>query len=162
LSPQILKDFHARYYSANLMKLVVIAREPLDELQALVTELFSPVVNKDVTAHLAFEARTPWTPDTLGKEVCVVPIKESRNVEVGREGGVGGGTSEGGREGGSEGLAGWLAGWLVCFTYSPGITCPPTFPPFHLPTVVEMLFPLPTMWANWQIKPQVLYHCTAF
>jgi insulysin len=39
-------EFHAKHYSANRMKLVVLGREPLDVLQKWVAELFSPVVNK--------------------------------------------------------------------------------------------------------------------
>jgi len=42
--------FHETYYSANLMKLVVLGREPLDVLQQWVVEKFSAVRNKDLQA----------------------------------------------------------------------------------------------------------------
>jgi insulysin len=38
-----LIQFHAEYYSANQMKLVVIGKESLDLLQAIVQETFSDV-----------------------------------------------------------------------------------------------------------------------
>lgn len=40
--------FHEKYYSANVMKLVVLGRESLDELQSWVLELFNGVKNKDL------------------------------------------------------------------------------------------------------------------
>lgn len=40
--------FHEKYYSANVMKLVVLGRESLDELQNWVLELFNGVKNKDL------------------------------------------------------------------------------------------------------------------
>lgn len=42
--------FHETYYSANLMKLVVLGREPLDQLQAWVVDKFSAVKNKELKA----------------------------------------------------------------------------------------------------------------
>ena len=38
-----LLKFHAKYYSSNLMRLVVLGKGGLDELQAMVVEKFSPV-----------------------------------------------------------------------------------------------------------------------
>lgn len=43
-------DFHARYYSANLMTAAVYGRHTLDELQQLVVECFSPVASQDLKA----------------------------------------------------------------------------------------------------------------
>jgi insulysin len=42
--------FHETYYSSNLMKLVVLGREPLDQLEKWVLEKFSPVKNKNLKA----------------------------------------------------------------------------------------------------------------
>jgi secreted Zn-dependent insulinase-like peptidase len=47
---QAFMKFHETYYSANLMKLVVLGREPLDVLQQWVVEKFSAVRNKDLQA----------------------------------------------------------------------------------------------------------------
>ena len=40
-----LLKFHNKYYSANLMKLVVVGKEPLDQLVQWVVEKFSAVKN---------------------------------------------------------------------------------------------------------------------
>lgn len=40
--------FHDKYYSANVMKLVVLGRESLDELETWAQELFKDVKNKDL------------------------------------------------------------------------------------------------------------------
>ncbi|WP_067862355.1 insulinase family protein [Neptuniibacter marinus] len=44
-----LIDFYNQYYSANVMTLVVLGKEPLDQLEALVRSKFSPVKNRQVT-----------------------------------------------------------------------------------------------------------------
>lgn len=43
-----LKDFHAKYYSANISTLSVIGNQSLEELESIVHELFNDVVNKNV------------------------------------------------------------------------------------------------------------------
>lgn len=43
-----LLAFHAKWYSANIMKLVVVGRESIDILRLWVTNLFSPIVNHNV------------------------------------------------------------------------------------------------------------------
>ena len=55
--------FHETYYSANLMKLVILGREPLDVLQKWVVEKFSAVRNKDLQAP-DFEGK-PYTEKEL-------------------------------------------------------------------------------------------------
>jgi len=69
-----LLEFHSAYYSANLMRLCVLGREPLDELEAMVRELFSAIPNTDA-AQPSFSG-TPYGPEQLGHTVRVVPIKE--------------------------------------------------------------------------------------
>ena len=41
----MLLELHAKYYSANVMKLVVLGRETIEELQTHVEIYFSDVVN---------------------------------------------------------------------------------------------------------------------
>jgi secreted Zn-dependent insulinase-like peptidase len=75
-----LLAFYDRYYSANLMRLVVYGSEPLDELEALVTPLFSQVPNKDYR-HEAIE--TPiFPPGSLPMLVKVRPEATLRQLEV--------------------------------------------------------------------------------
>lgn len=69
-----LLKFHQAYYSANLMKLCVLGREPLDELEDMVKDLFSAIPNTD--APQPSFGGTPYGPEQLGHTVRVVPIKE--------------------------------------------------------------------------------------
>jgi len=45
---QAFMNFHETYYSANLMKLVVLGRQSLDQLEQWVVDKFSSVKNKDL------------------------------------------------------------------------------------------------------------------
>lgn len=44
----VLLEFHKKYYSANVMKLVILGKEPLEVLESWAVTMFSPIVNKDV------------------------------------------------------------------------------------------------------------------
>lgn len=44
---QTVMKFHETYYSANLMNLVVLGREPLEQLEQMVIEKFAALENKD-------------------------------------------------------------------------------------------------------------------
>ena len=73
-----LLSFHGRWYSANRMKLVVLGREELDELERWVRELFSGIENKGVEApHFPLEPFPELsTSSPLSRSyVTVVPIK---------------------------------------------------------------------------------------
>lgn len=87
---QKLLEFHNKYYSANIMKLVVLGRgtacatqsltfmkENLDTLQSWVVEKFSPIVNKNVEVP-RFTSTVPFPPDLLGRKLEVVPVKDIR------------------------------------------------------------------------------------
>ncbi|MEE4277618.1 MAG: insulinase family protein [Halieaceae bacterium] len=59
-----LLEFYERYYSANLMRLVVVAREPLDKLEKMVVKRFEAVPNRGteleaIDAPLFVDARLP-------------------------------------------------------------------------------------------------------
>ena len=41
-----VREFWERHYSANLMQLVVYGREPVEELERLITGVFEPVVDR--------------------------------------------------------------------------------------------------------------------
>ena len=60
--------FHETWYSANLMKLVVLGKEPLDQLEKWVVDKFSAVINKDVKAP-KFEGK-PYTEKELQVPRC--------------------------------------------------------------------------------------------
>ncbi|XP_071090018.1 insulin-degrading enzyme-like [Haliotis cracherodii] len=75
-----LLKFHSKYYSANVMGLCVLGKESLDELSEMVVPLFAGVENKSVSVpewniH-------PFGPDQLQRNVCVVPVKDLRQMNV--------------------------------------------------------------------------------
>ncbi len=49
---ETLIAFYNRYYSANIMTLVVLGKEPLEQLQQMVSEQFSQIPNRNVAAQL--------------------------------------------------------------------------------------------------------------
>jgi insulysin len=74
-------DFYEQNYSANRMKLVVLGRESLDELQSWVVELFSGIENKNL-----MENRWDNVP-LVGEDgeyltVYAKPIKDSRKLTL--------------------------------------------------------------------------------
>jgi insulysin len=75
-----LLDFYARYYSANLMTLVVLGREDLDDLEAMVQSMFSPVPNREVTVA---DIDVPlYTDGSLPMEVYIRPEASQRQLEL--------------------------------------------------------------------------------
>jgi insulysin len=69
-----LLEFHRKYYSANLMTLVVLGSGTLDELQDLVQGLFSHVKNHEVELPVWMES--PFGHDQLQTITRIVPIDE--------------------------------------------------------------------------------------
>lgn len=73
-----LLEFYERNYSSNLMTLVVLGREPLDQLQQMVTERFSAVPDhqrkvEPITAPL-------FSPGALPEQVNIQPVQQVRNL----------------------------------------------------------------------------------
>lgn len=75
-----LLEFYSKYYSANLMKLVVLGSESLDELEQWVRSCFGNVPNQSLEAP-KFPGE-PFTSKELAKVVRVVPVGEHRTVEM--------------------------------------------------------------------------------
>jgi secreted Zn-dependent insulinase-like peptidase len=73
-----LLKFYRQYYSANLMTLVVFGREPLDELQRMVSSRFAEVPNHDRT--VAPIAAPLFAPAGLPKRVLIEPVKDEYAV----------------------------------------------------------------------------------
>ncbi|RSL60589.1 hypothetical protein CEP51_013736 [Fusarium floridanum] len=74
-------EFHAKHYSANRMKLVVLGREPLDVLQKWVVELFSPVVNKKLPPN-RWPGELPFRESDLGMQCFAKPVMDSRELNL--------------------------------------------------------------------------------
>lgn len=72
--------FHDKWYSANCMYLAVCGKETLDELERIVVDKFSKIVNKNVVAPRW--PNHPVLPEHYGTKVYVVPIKNSRTLTI--------------------------------------------------------------------------------
>ena len=62
-----LLKFHSSHYSSNLMGMVILGKECLDELAAVVMEMFSCIINNNVAVHEFPEH--PYSDNEL--QVCV-------------------------------------------------------------------------------------------
>ena len=74
-------EHYEKHYSANRMKLVVLGKESLDELQSWVEEFFSPVVNKDL-AENRWDDVEPFTERELKTQVFAKPVMDSRSLDL--------------------------------------------------------------------------------
>lgn len=74
-------EFYERHYSANRMKLVVLGRENLDELESWVVDLFSEVKNKDLPKN-RWDDVVPLSQEQLSTEIFAKPVMESRSLEL--------------------------------------------------------------------------------
>lgn len=77
---QELLKFHDKYYSANMMKLVIIGRESMEQLTRWVVEKFSSVPNKGNTVPQF--PNSPLGPKQLGTQVLFRTIKDIRTLEI--------------------------------------------------------------------------------
>ncbi|CAG9106501.1 unnamed protein product [Plutella xylostella] len=75
-----LLKFHGAWYSADIMTLAVCGKESLDELEALVTPLFSAIEEKGVTAPTWPEA--PFPPELRKKRAYCMPVKDLRSLSI--------------------------------------------------------------------------------
>ena len=76
---EALKEFHKKWYSSNIMNLVVYSNKQLDELEKQVRDLFTSVENKNVVVP-SF-ADPPLYPDeNLGYLFKVKPIKNKNTL----------------------------------------------------------------------------------
>lgn len=74
-------DFYKKHYSANRMKLAVLGRESLDDLEAWVTELFSDVPNQDLP-QLRWDDVPALTKEELGTQIFVKPVMDMRSLDI--------------------------------------------------------------------------------
>ena len=73
--------FHSEHYSANLMKLVVLGRESLDELESWVGDLFAGVRNKDLPQN-RWDGVQPYSEKEVLTEVFAKPVMDSRSLDI--------------------------------------------------------------------------------
>ncbi len=77
---EALIAFHKRYYSANIMTLVVLGKEPLSQLREYVNTKFSAIPNYNIQPlHIT---QPLFTPDFLPKKVYITPFQEQRSLSL--------------------------------------------------------------------------------
>ncbi|WP_261844280.1 insulinase family protein [Aliamphritea ceti] len=77
---QELIAFYERYYSANLMSLVVLGKQPLDQLETMVREKFSAVINHESEAP---QSELPlFTTEQLPAQLTIRPLKELQQLRL--------------------------------------------------------------------------------
>jgi len=74
-------EFYENHYSANLMKLCVLGREPLDVLEEWVCEYFSDVENKNLPQN-RWPQEPPLTKEWLGIQYFAKPVMDSRELSI--------------------------------------------------------------------------------
>jgi insulysin len=73
-----LIEFYDKYYSANLMTLVVLGKQPLDHLEKIVRERFTAI--KDKRVEISPYKSSYIEPSSLPMQVNIKPLKETREL----------------------------------------------------------------------------------
>ena len=77
----LLLDFHKTYYSSNVMKMVVLGKESLDELETLAEKYLTGIPDKGIAVP-KFPG-SPFGTQELAKKLTVVPVKDGvRSLEM--------------------------------------------------------------------------------
>ena len=74
-------DFHDKHYSANRMKLVVLGKVSLDEMEKWVGELFAGVHNKDLPQK-RWDGLHPLTKNELMMQIFAKPVMDQRTLVI--------------------------------------------------------------------------------
>jgi len=75
-----LKDFYSRYYSANIMRLTLVGKQSLPELQAMAEKYFAAIPNKAITRP---QIEVPGlTKAQYGMSIHYKPIKDLKALFV--------------------------------------------------------------------------------
>lgn len=77
----VLIDFYNNTYSANVMGLVILGKEPLDVLTEWATTYFSDIPNHDLPRP-SYDGEPLYTAKQLGKLVKAKSIKDAHTLEV--------------------------------------------------------------------------------
>ncbi|KAJ1565819.1 Insulinase (Peptidase M16), partial [Nowakowskiella sp. JEL0078] len=77
---KVLLEFHDKYYSSNIMRLVVLGKEPLNVLEQWVVEKFSEVKNKNIKPP-EFEGHALTNTELL-KVILAKPVKDMKDLEI--------------------------------------------------------------------------------
>ena len=75
-------EFYEKHYSANRMKLVVLGKESLDQLEQWVDEMFTGIKNKDLPENRWDGPEQPFTEKELSTQIFAKPVMEFRIMEI--------------------------------------------------------------------------------
>ncbi|KAI9295016.1 hypothetical protein K502DRAFT_316239 [Neoconidiobolus thromboides FSU 785] len=75
-----LLKFYNKFYSSNIMKLVVSGKESLDKLTEWVIPRFSLVRNLNIEPPIHFDSPTPK--EHFNSRIYVVPVKDARSLQL--------------------------------------------------------------------------------
>ena len=73
--------FYQTHYSANRMKLVVLGRESLNDLQSWVEKFFTPIVNKNLPRY-RWDGVSPFTENELKTVIFAEPVFDMRVLDM--------------------------------------------------------------------------------
>lgn len=76
-----LKEFHAKWYSSNIMKLCVYSNKDLDEMEGIVRDLFSQVENKNIEIP-SFSEPPAFSSEQLGKLFRVKSVLDENDLGI--------------------------------------------------------------------------------
>ncbi|KAI9336531.1 Metalloenzyme, LuxS/M16 peptidase-like protein [Obelidium mucronatum] len=76
----VLLDFHAKYYSANIMKMVVIGKESIEQLSEWVIKETSAIKNSNIEVP-SFPGH-PLGKEQLLQQISVKPVKDTRSLQI--------------------------------------------------------------------------------
>jgi insulysin len=79
---EVLLNFHKSWYSANISRVSILGRESLDELEKMLIEIFSDVVNKDVHVPLGEGFGNPDFLQDLSRAVQVDSFTPSATYDM--------------------------------------------------------------------------------
>lgn len=74
-------QFHNKHYSANRMKLVVLGRESLDDLESWVEILFAGVKDKDLPPN-RWDGWQPYSENEVLTQIFAKPVMDSRSLDI--------------------------------------------------------------------------------
>ncbi|KAJ3326456.1 Insulinase (Peptidase M16) [Blyttiomyces sp. JEL0837] len=77
---KVLLDFHSKYYSSNIMKMVVVGKESIDQLATWVVEKTAAIKNLNIPVP-NFPGH-PLSKPFLETEILIKPVKDLRNLEI--------------------------------------------------------------------------------
>ncbi|KAJ1878953.1 metalloprotease, partial [Coemansia sp. RSA 486] len=77
---QEMLDFYKRFYSADLMKLIIVGNHSLDQMTEWAVSMFSDVQSKGDTNII--EPSHPFGREQLGKALCYEPVGEKNSISL--------------------------------------------------------------------------------